>query len=326
MENLPVWKREAWPNRASRELSLRARKATFKAFPALLSQNWKIWLRSLFFGLLFLFGPTLGSSSCFAYLHFRAALVMDDNTGKIIYCKNSNLRLPPASTTKLMTAILVLEKAELSKVVTISKRAVQVEPVKIGFKEGDKLRVEDLLYAVLLKSANDAAVALAETVAGTEKNFVELMNKKAYFLDLKNTKFINATGLPGPGQYTTAADLSKLMSYALEFPKIREIMETPEAKISTAEGKVFFLRTTNRLLESPEKVIGKTGFTQRAKHCFVGALKKGTKNIVFAILGSENRKNLWLEAKRLTISGYGKQGRRAKDYLGRQKYSLSLKS
>jgi D-alanyl-D-alanine carboxypeptidase len=317
MGNLPGWKREIWSNKTFGELPFEAKMVTFQDLAALLKQNGKILLRTLTFGLLFLLVANLGSSSCLAYLDFRAALVMDNNTGRIMYCKNPDLRLPPASTTKLMTAILVLEKAELSKVVRISKRAVRVRPVKIGFQEGDKLKVEDLLYAALLKSANDAAVALAETVAGTEKHFVELMNKKAYFLGLKNTKFINATGLPGPGQYTTAADLSKLMSYALNYPKIREIMETPEAKIHTVEGKVFFLRTTNRLLESHEKVIGKTGFTNRAKHCFVGALKKGTKNIIFAILGSENRKNLWLEAKRLSISGYGNQGGRAKDYLGR---------
>lgn len=296
--------------------------AILKISASLIKQNWRIWGRILNLCSLFFFSSILACSFSYATLSFRSSLVMDESKGKILYSKNPNLRLPPASTTKLMTAILTVEKENLSKLVTVSKRAAQANPVKIGLEAGDKLTVEDLLYATLLKSANDAAIALAETVAGSEKEFVELMNKKAKFLGLKNTKFINATGLPGPGQYTSAADLAKLMSYALNYPKIKEILETPEAKIITQEGKIFLLHTTNKLLASPEKIIGKTGFTHRAGHCFVGAVKKETENIIFAILGSGNRRTLWQEAKKLISSGYIGQNGGAKNIFSKPKFSF----
>ena len=230
----------------------------------------------------------------------RAALTVDALTGEILFSKNSNWRLPPASTTKLMTAIVAIENEELSKVVTISKKASRAAPSKVGFKGGDQITIEGLLYAALLGSANDAAVALAEAASGSEQEFVSLMNQKALLIGAENTKFINATGLPGNGQYTTALDLSKILNYALRLPKLREIIGTPEAKITTEKGKVFNLRSTDRLLWSDEKIIGgKTGYTRRAGHCFVCAAQSETKTILVAILGSPSRKNLWRETEKL---------------------------
>ncbi len=241
------------------------------------------------------------SSDCLAeMIKSRAAVAVDDSTGEILFSKNSNRRLPPASTTKLMTAILAVENADLSKVVRISKNASLVSRSKAGFKERERVTIEGLLYAALLESANDAAVALAEAVAGSEKRFVSLMNEKARSIGARDTRFINAHGLPGRGQYTTALDLSKILAYALKFPKLREIVGTPVAKISTEEGKVFHLRSTDKLLWSDEKVIGgKTGFTRSAGHCFVGAAQSETKTILVAILGSPSRKNLWTDTEKL---------------------------
>ena len=241
------------------------------------------------------------SSDCFAeMIKSRAAVTIDASTGEILFSKNSNRRLPPASTTKLMTAILAVENEDLSKVVKISKKASHAAPSKAGFKEGDRVTIEGLLYAALLESANDAAVALAEAIAGSEKRFVSLMNKKARSIGARDTRFINANGLPGRGQYTTALDLSKILSYALRFPKLREIIGTPEAKITTKKGKVFYLRSTDRLLWSDEKIIGgKTGYTRKAGHCFVCAAQGVTKTILVAILGSPSRKNLWRETEKL---------------------------
>jgi D-alanyl-D-alanine carboxypeptidase (penicillin-binding protein 5/6) len=243
----------------------------------------------------------LNSSDCFAeMLKARAAVTIDASTGEILFSKNSNRRLPPASTTKLMTAILAVENEDLTKVVRISKRASHAAPSKAGFKEGDRITIEGLLYAALLESANDAAVALAEAVAGSEKRFVSLMNEKARAIGARDTKFINANGLPGRGQYSTALDLSKILNYALRFPKLREIIGTPEAKITTEGGKVFYLRSTDKLLWSGEKIIGgKTGFTHSAGHCFVCAAQTETKTILVAILGSPSRKNLWRETEKL---------------------------
>jgi D-alanyl-D-alanine carboxypeptidase (penicillin-binding protein 5/6) len=243
----------------------------------------------------------LVSSDCFAeIIKSRAALTIDASTGEILFSKNSNWRLPPASTTKLITAIVAIENEDLSTIVTISKKASCAARSRAGFKEGDQITIEGLLYAALLKSANDAAVALAEAIAGSEQRFVSLMNEKALSIGAEDTKFINATGLPGDGQYTTVLDLSRILNYALHSPKLREIIGTPEARIKTEKGKVFYLRSTDRLLWSDEKIIGgKTGYTRKAGHCFVCAAQGVTKTILVAVLGSPSRKNLWVETEKL---------------------------
>jgi D-alanyl-D-alanine carboxypeptidase (penicillin-binding protein 5/6) len=235
----------------------------------------------------------------------QAAVVMDASTGEILYGKNSSLLLPPASTAKLMTAIVVMEKANLTDIVTISQKASQAHPVKAGFRKGDKVTVEALLYAALVKSANDAAVALAEAAAGSEQCFVSLMNQKAASIGAVNTKFINATGLPGGGQHITAIDLSIMMRVAMSHPKLREILATPAAEVSTEKGKAIFLRNTDKLLWSDEEIIaGKTGYTNTARHCFVFAAERNKKTIIVSLLGSPSRKNLWKEAKELTDKGF----------------------
>jgi len=251
--------------------------------------------------LLSIFLILLIAPDCFAgNIKSRAALTIDASTGEILFSKNSDHRLPPASTTKLMTAIVVMENANLSKVVTISKPVARTAPTKAGFRTGDQVTIEGLLYAALLGSANDAAVALAEGVADSEQEFVRLMNEKAHSIGAGDTKFINATGLPGGNQYTTALDLSKILNYALGFPKLREIVGTPEAKITTGKGRVIHVRSTDKLLWSDEKVIGgKTGYTQKAGHCFVGAAQSATKVILVAILGSPSRRNLWMDTEKL---------------------------
>ena len=259
----------------------------------------------LFFILLF----HLSVSDSFAELiKSRAAVVMDASTGEILYSKDSDRQLPPASTTKLMTAILAIESKSLSDVVTISKNASHVRPYKARLKEGNRLTVEGLLYASLLKSANDAAVALAEAVAGSEERFVDLMNQKACSLGATNTRFINSTGLPGPDQYSTAADLARIMGYAIRYPKLKEIIGTPVTRVSTEGGRVLSLRNTDKLLWSDEDVIGgKTGFTWSAGHCFVCAAEHKAKTIIVAILGSSSRKNLWKETEKLIAIGFDKQ-------------------
>lgn len=240
-------------------------------------------------------------SDCSAQIiQSRAAIAVDASTGKILYSKNQNRRLPPASTTKLMTAIVVLEKENLQRMVTISRNASRTAPSKLGLKPGDRITIDGLLYAALIGSANDAAVALAEAVAESESRFVQLMNQKALSIGARNTRFVNSSGLPGPGQHTTALDLSKILSYAMRYPKLREIIGTPEARITTERRRTFFLRNTDKLLWSDEKVIGgKTGYTRFARHCFVGAAQNETKTIIVAILGSPSRKNLWRETEKL---------------------------
>jgi len=238
-------------------------------------------------------------------INSQAAVVMDASTGQVLFAKNLDYLLPPASTAKLMTAIIVMEKANLSEIVTISQRAARAHPFKAGFKKGDKVTIEGLLFAALLKSGNDAAVALAEAVAGSEESFVSFMNEKAALIGAVNTRFINATGLPGIGQYITALDLSKIMKYALGYPKLKEILATPSAEVATEKGKAIFLKNTDKLLWSDDQIIGgKTGYTNSAKHCFVFAAERDGKTIIVSLLGSPTRRNLWKEAKKLTDTGF----------------------
>ncbi len=234
----------------------------------------------------------------------RAAVVMDAVTGRVLYAKNPDLFLLPASTTKLMTALVVVEKAKLSDVTTISKKAANTPPTKVGFKEGDKVTLETLLYAALIKSANDAAVALAEAVAGSEEEFVTLMNRKALAIGAEDTKFINANGLPGDEQHITANDLSKIMRQAIKYPILKEILGTRITEVATETGKSKFIRNTNKLLWSDEELLGgKTGYTRQARHCFVCAGERDHETIIVALLGAPSRGLLWKESEELMAFG-----------------------
>ena len=235
----------------------------------------------------------------------RSVVVMDASTGKILYAKNPHLKRLPASTTKLMTSIIAIENASPSERVTISRHASHVSPRKAGFREGDQVTVKQLLYAALLDSANDAAVALSEGIAGSETNFVSLMNAKAQSIGAENTRFINSNGLPGGGQYTTAHDLAKIMGYALGHQTLKKIIGTRETDITTEEGNSISLTNTNKLLWNDEDMIGgKTGYTRRAMHCFVCAAERENRTLIVAVLGSPSRNSLWRESETLINKGF----------------------
>jgi D-alanyl-D-alanine carboxypeptidase (penicillin-binding protein 5/6) len=191
-----------------------------------------------------------------------------------------------------MTAIVALENSGLDKVITISQRASNIEPSKAGLKKGTKYKIRDLLYACLVSSSNDAAFSLAEGIAGKEETFVRLMNKKAKRIGMKDTHFINSTGLPSYSsekeQYSTVYDLSILMRYCLSRPQIIEFLSTKEKYIQGSDSRRIRLINHNKLLfRKSIKIIGKTGYTKKAKHCFVGAVVLDSKKIVFAILASK---------------------------------------
>ncbi len=250
---------------------------------------------------------TLHASRLMAFgeeIQARAAVVLDASTGRVLYAKNPELRLMPASTTKLMTALITVETAELTDVVTVSRKAANVAPTRSGFKEGDRVTVETLLYAALMKSANDAAVALAEAVSGSEDEFVQLMNRKAIAIGATNTRFINPNGLPGRGQYTTAFDLAKIMRQAIMHPVLKEVLGTRVTELSTEAGKTVMVKNTNKLLWTDEEVMGgKTGFTQAARHCFVCAGERADNTLIVALLGAPSRAVLWKETERLIEFG-----------------------
>ncbi|MHB8881913.1 MAG: D-alanyl-D-alanine carboxypeptidase family protein [Thermodesulfovibrionales bacterium] len=234
----------------------------------------------------------------------RAAVVMEAETGRVLYAKNPDQRLMPASTTKLMTALVVLERARLSDVVTVSKKASQTSPTRVGLKEGDKVTIETLLYAALMRSANDASVALAEAVAGSEEEFVGLMNRKAIAIGANDTRFINANGLPGKGQHITAYDLAKIMRQAIKYPVLKEIINTRITEVATEAGKTMFIKNTNKLLWSDEEILGgKTGYTRQARHCFVCAGERDKETLIVSLLGAPSRDLLWKESEELMAFG-----------------------
>jgi D-alanyl-D-alanine carboxypeptidase (penicillin-binding protein 5/6) len=155
-----------------------------------------------------------------------------------------------------------------------------------------------------MRSANDAAVALAEAVAGSEEEFVKLMNMKAVAIGATDTRYINANGLPGSGQYITAYDLSKIMRQAIKYPVLKEILGTRITEVSTETGKQIVIKNTNRLLWSDEEVLGgKTGYTRQARHCFVCAGERSNDTIIVALLGTPSRSLLWKETEDLLAFG-----------------------
>jgi len=235
----------------------------------------------------------------------RAAIVIDASTGRVLYGVNPTLRLPPASTTKLMTALVTLDHLSPSESTVISENVPAVSPAKAIFKEGERVTVETLLTAALIKSANDAAFALAETVGGTESRFVEMMNEKAAALGLADTRFINATGLPGGGQYITASDLANLLRQALGNPMIRDIVNTKVGSIHTESKGDMVLSNTNKLLWIDDSVVGgKTGYTREARNCLVFASRRGDEAVIVSLLGADTRLHLWGDAEKLSAKGF----------------------
>jgi D-alanyl-D-alanine carboxypeptidase (penicillin-binding protein 5/6) len=230
----------------------------------------------------------------------RSAYIMDSQSGKVIYAKNPDLRQAPASTTKLITAMVALDKLDLDEVVSVSYRAANIYPSHKRLRKGDKYTVRSLLNLALMSSVNSAAVALAEAAGGSEAVFVLMMNKKAESIGAENTNFINSSGLPGSGQYITAKDLAMIMDAALKYPQIREIIHTKVKEVKAVKGLNISAINTNKLLWSDEDVLGgKTGYTNVAMHCLAFAVKKDDSTLVAAVLGDSKRSCLWRSAKQL---------------------------
>ncbi len=256
------------------------------------------------FLLLFVFALFLTPNLYAEDLQSKAVVVLDSTSGNILYAKNPHLRLAPASTTKLLSAMVVIDKMNLNTMVTISKKAANTQSVAPRLIEGERYAVKDLLYLSLMRSINGAAVALAEAAGGSEEAFVFLMNDKASMLGLQNTRFINSSGLPGHGQHITAYELALIMKASLSYPTIREILNTRTKDIYNANGRMLFVKNTNNLLWKDDNLIGgKTGYTKAAGHCFVCAANKGDATLIVAILGESVRGELWQNSHALLAKG-----------------------
>ncbi len=234
----------------------------------------------------------------------RAVVVIDSNTERVLYAKNPHLRLPPASTTKLVTAMVAIDRLSLNSIVTISEKAAKTQSVTPRLIAGESYTMKDLLNLSLMRSVNGAAVAMAEAVAGSESAFVRLMNEKVESLGLQNTRFTNSSGLPGNGQYITAYDLSLVMKASLNYPVIREIINTRTKDVSSINGRQFLVKNTNYMLWKDDNQLGgKTGYTRAAGHCLVCAANKGDTTMIVAILGESARDELWQNSFALFAKG-----------------------
>lgn len=224
-------------------------------------------------------------------LNSRAAVILEKSTGTILFGKNQNEKMKMASTTKIMTAIVVLENVEnLSEIVTVSKRAAGIGGSRLGLSTDAKITVNDLLYGLLLCSGNDAAIALAEFVGSNVECFVDLMNKKALELELNNTHFVTPHGLDDEEHYTTAYELAILAKYALENETFLKIVST-KSYSALINGAPKNINNTNELLGYLDGVYGvKTGFTNGANRCLVTACKRGDLDIICVVLGADTKK------------------------------------
>jgi len=234
----------------------------------------------------------------------RAAVVMDVKTGRILYSKNMNEKLPMASTTKIMTALIAIESGRLNETVKVSKKASMVEGSSIYLREGEKHPLEDLVYALMLRSGNDAATAIAEHLGGTVENFVAMMNEKAREIGAKDTHFANPHGLDAEGHYTTAHDLALITSYALKNPKFAEIVRTKKKTIAGPPDANWdrSMVNKNKMLWQYEGGDGvKTGYTGKAGRCLVSSATRNGMQLVTVVL---NCGPMWEDSSALLEYGF----------------------
>lgn len=264
----------------------------------------KIYL-TLIAGLILVVVPSFSAFAAKKHKVTCKSVIFSDSTKvKRLYGKGVHDRVLPASTAKVMTALVVLERLNLDDYVTVSSTATKVQPTKLNLHAGEKYKVRDLLYAILIKSANDASIVLAEATAGSHWKFVELMNAKAREIGAKHTKFSNSNGLPSKtSQYTTAYDMYLIFRKALRQKFFREAIKHKYKTITSKSGREIKLRSHNKILfmDWKRKIYGKTGYTRAAQACFVGTLQKGNSTLIIGVFGCPNR---WEDIKHV-VSYYG---------------------
>jgi D-alanyl-D-alanine carboxypeptidase (penicillin-binding protein 5/6) len=229
-----------------------------------------------------------------------ALYLVELKSGRVLLEQDAARRLPPASLTKIMTALIALESAPLQEVVKIDRRAL-VHPSSLKFQAGEEFLLRDLVTAMLVSSANDACEAIAWHVGGNVDRFVTMMNERTRTLGLKNTHFANACGFDAPGHYSTAADLAKLTEQALQQPFFSMMVRTLVRDISTVDGtRRMSLHSTNELLVDPDVNGVKTGYTSKAGHCLIASMFKDGHRLLLVGL---NVKDQWEQSAKLLRYG-----------------------
>lgn len=223
----------------------------------------------------------------YARQNYKSMCVMEKSTRKVLYSFDENKCLANASTTKIVTAITVIQNCDnLEEEITVEDMSIGVEGTSIYLRQGEKLRVIDLLYGLMLRSGNDSAVALACHVGGSYENFVDLMNQTAQLAGAQNSHFANPHGLDDPNHYTTAYDLAMITCYALQNPIFKQIVSTKQYTINaTNKSEIRYLANKNKLLSSLDGCTGvKTGFTSRAGRCLVSSCERDGMEVVCVVL------------------------------------------
>ena len=241
-------------------------------------------------------------------LNARSAVIIDGESGEVLYGKSEDQKRPNASTTKILTCFYILKYCDIEKMATVSKNAAMQPKVRLGVREGERYKVKDLLYGLMLESYNDCAVVLAEYAAGNVKNFEEKVNKMAYQLGARQTHFVTPNGLDGidaKGRHeTTAKNLAMIMAECIKDQQFLEITRTKQHTFSDASNnRTFTCNNHNALLYSMEGMVsGKTGFTSKAGYCYVGAAKKNNMTLTFSVLASgwpPHKSYKWNDVKKM---------------------------
>jgi len=270
----------------------------------------------VFFTILVAFAPT---SQVFAdsakqeaikepVVNAMGAILMDSWTGRVLWGKNEREPMAMASTTKIMTAIIALESDMLEDICLASKRAAYTPKVKMGLSTGEKIKMNDLVYALMLESQNDAAVAIAEHIAGSEESFCEMMTEKAREIGALDTIYETSNGLDKGDHHSTAYDLALIARYALSNPEFVKLINTKNKSFSSDRRPYSFINK-NRLLYEYDGANGiKTGFTNKAGHCFVGSAKRGDMGLISVVLasgwGSTGKQAKWTDTKAILNYGF----------------------
>lgn len=226
----------------------------------------------------------------------KSAILLERDTGKILYQKNADKELPPASMTKLMTLLIIMEELEKGNLkknekVRVSENAASMGGSQVFLEAGEQMTVNDLLKGISIASGNDASVAMAEKIAGSENAFVKRMNKEAKKLQLKNTKFQNVTGLPAKDHYSTAHDMAMIAKELLRYEDITNYTSIYEDYLRKGKENEFWLVNTNKLVKHYQGVDGlKTGYTNEAKYCLTATAQKEGMRVVTVVMGADTIK------------------------------------
>ncbi len=245
----------------------------------------------------------------FPDVHAQGAILMDYKTGRVLWEKNGDKPLPMASTTKIMTALIALESGKSEEIVTISRKASLAPEVKMFLKEGEKIKLKYLLYALMLESSNDAAVAIAEHISGSQEAFCAAMTERAKAFGATDTLFETPNGLDKGNHHSTAHDMALIAKHALEREDFVTLINTQSVTFNS-DKRAYSMVNHNRLLAEYNGANGiKTGFTVKSGHCFVGAAKRGDMQLISVVLasgwGDKGKKQKWIDTKAILNYGFG---------------------